>query len=103
MLGSARAGVREAYKAQSPKLQVLEREAENPPRSREDAQSDSYAAAEELLASPGGLVVIRAANRRVPLEPREAQQVRKGGGGMLLLMSLWARVNAIWLMTRSKA
>lgn len=67
------------------------------PRRREELQRYSYAAADESARMATGLVQTRKANVQDPeANPRE-------GGGLLLRVSLFLRMDAIWLITRSLA
>ena len=67
------------------------------PRRREELQRCSYAAAGERARMGTGLEQTRKANVQDPVEnPRE-------GGGLLLRVSWFLRMDAIWLITGSLA
>jgi hypothetical protein len=67
------------------------------PRQREELQRYSYAAADESARMATGLGQTRKA------ETQEAEESPRGGGGLLLRVSLFLRMDAIWLITRSLA
>jgi hypothetical protein len=66
------------------------------PHRREGLQRCSYAAAEGEARTATGLVK----TRRTGSQDRK---VRPEGGGLLLMVSLFVRMDAIWLITRSLA
>lgn len=67
------------------------------PRRREEPQRYSYAAAGESARMGTGLVQTRKADVQDPVENP------KGGGGLLLRVSWFLRMDAIWLITGSLA
>ena len=66
------------------------------PHRREGLQRCSYAAAEGEARMATGLVKTRIAGS-------QGREVCPGGGGLLLMVSLFVRMDAIWLITRSLA